>query len=53
MTANVVSAMDTEFSIGLYGIVYVGVIVVYLVINQLLTGKLNKVNLAEVLKNRE
>lgn len=29
------------------------VILVYLVINQLLVGRLNKVNLAEVLKNRE
>lgn len=53
MVANVGCAMDIEFSAGLYGLVYAGVIVVYLVINQLLVGRLNKVNLAEVLKNRE
>lgn len=53
MVANVGCAMDIEFSAGLYGIIYAGVIVVYLVINQLLTGRLNKVKLAEVLKNRE
>lgn len=53
MVANVGCAMDIEFSAGLYGIIYAGVIVVYLVINQLLVGRLNKVNLAEVLKNRE
>lgn len=53
MVANVCCAMDIEFSAGLYGVIYVGVIIVYLVINQLLVGKLNKVNLADVLKNRE
>lgn len=36
-----------------YDIVYVGVLVLYFVINWMLTRKLNKVNLAEVLKNRE
>ncbi len=53
MVANVACGMDIEFSVGLYGIIYAGVILVYLVINQLLVGRLNKVNLAEVLKNRE
>lgn len=53
MVANVSCGMDLEFSAGLYGLIYAGVIVVYLVTNQLLVGRLNKVNLAEVLKNRE
>ena len=53
MVANVSCGMDLEFSAVLYGLIYVGVIVVYLVTNQLLVGRLNKVNLAEVLKNRE
>lgn len=53
MVANVSCGMDLEFSAGLYGVIYAGVIVVYLVTNQLLVGRLNKVNLAEVLKNRE
>ena len=51
--ANVGCAMDIKFSAGLYGLIYLGIIIVYLVINQLLVGRLNKVNLAEVLKNRE
>jgi len=53
MVANVACGMDIKFSMGMYGVIYAGVILVYLVINQLLVGRLNKVNLAEVLKNRE
>ncbi len=53
MVANVACGFDIKFSIGMYGVIYAGVILVYLVINQLLVGRLNKVNLAEVLKNRE
>ena len=53
MVANVGCAMDIGFSAGLYGIIYAGVIIVYLVLNQFLVGRLHKVNLAEVLKNRE
>ena len=41
------------FPAGMYGIIYVGVIAVYLVIQRLLAGRINKVNLAEALKNRE
>ena len=37
----------------MYVIVYVAVLVLYFVMNGLLTSKLKKVNLAEVLKNRE
>lgn len=53
MVANVGCGMNLTFEPWLYGIIYAGVILVYLVINQLLVGRLNKVNLAEVLKNRE
>lgn len=53
MVANVGCAMDIGFPAGMYGIIYVGVIAVYLVIQRLLAGRINKVNLAEVLKNRE
>lgn len=53
MVSNVACAMRLQFSWQLYAIIYVGVMLVYLVINQLLVGRLNKVNLAEVLKNRE
>lgn len=41
------------FIVQMQGMIYAGVIVVYLVINQLLVGRLNKVNQSEVLKNRE
>lgn len=53
MVSNVACGMNLEFAPALYGIIYAGVILVYLVINQLLVRRLNKVNLAEVLKNRE
>lgn len=53
MVANVGCAMDIGFPAGMYGIIYVGVIAVYLVIQRLLAGRINKVNLAEALKNRE
>lgn len=53
MVSNVACSMRLQFSWQLYAIVYGGVILVYLVINQLLVGRLHKVNLAEVLKNRE
>lgn len=53
MVANVGCAMDIKFPAGMYGIIYAGVIVLYLMLQKLLAGRLNKVNLAEVLKNRE
>lgn len=37
----------------MYVIVYVAVLMLYFVMNGLLTSKLKKVNLEEVLKNRE
>ncbi|MBQ9142720.1 MAG: FtsX-like permease family protein [Lachnospiraceae bacterium] len=53
MVSNVACSMRLQFSWQLYAIIYAGVLLVYLVINQLLVGRLHKVNLAEVLKNRE
>lgn len=53
MVANISCGMDIEFPLTMYAIIYVGIILVYLVINQFLVCRLNKVNLAEVLKNRE
>jgi len=53
MVSNVACSMRLQFSWQLYAIIYAGVLLVYLIINQLLVGRLNKVNLAEVLKNRE
>lgn len=53
MVSNVSCSMNLTFTPTLYVSIYVGVILIYLVINRLLVGKLNRVNLAEVLKNRE
>ena len=53
MVSNVNCGINLCYPWQMYAIVYVGVLVLYFVINGLLTSKMNKVNLAEVLKNRE
>lgn len=53
MVSNVACAMELRFPWQLYVVVYLGVLAVFAVINQLLVGRLKRVNLAEVLKNRE
>lgn len=53
MVSNVSCGINTTFSWQMYGLIYVAVLMIYLIINRLLTAKLKKVNLAEVLKNRE
>ena len=53
MVSNVACGMNLTFTWELYGMIYVGIIVLYLVINQMLVSKLKKVVPAEVLKNRE
>lgn len=51
--SNVACGMNLTFGWQLYLVVFVGVILLYLVINQMLVGRLNKMVPAEVLKNRE
>ncbi len=53
MVSNVACGMNLSFSWQLYAAIYVGIIVLCAVINELLVGRLKRVNLAEVLKNRE
>lgn len=53
MVTNVACGMNLSFSWQLYAAIYVGIIVLCAVINELLVGRLKRVNLAEVLKNRE
>lgn len=53
MVSNVACGMNLTFSWQLYAGIYAGVILLYLIINRFLVGKLKRVNLAEVLKNRE
>jgi len=51
--SNVGIGMDLAFSWQMYAGIYGAIILLYLVINWLLVGRFKKVNLAEVLKNRE
>ena len=53
MVSNISCSMNLPFPWYLYAVVYVAVLFIYFVINGLLTAKLQKVNLAGVLKNRE
>ena len=53
MVSNVACGMNLKFSWQMYAGIYVAVIILYFVINQLLTSRLKRVNLAEILKNRE
>ena len=50
---NVACTMKLGFPWYIYMIIYVGIIVFYLIVNKLLTGKINRITPAEVLKNRE
>ncbi len=51
--SNVAIGMDLQFPPLLYGMIYGGILLCYLVINYLLVGRLNRLIPAEVLKNRE
>lgn len=53
MVCNVACSMNLTFSWQMYVLIYMGILITYFVINELLVGRLKKVNLAEVLKNRE
>jgi len=53
MVANVGCAMKLAFPWQMYAIIYAAVLLLYFIINEILVGRLKKVNLAEVLKNRE
>ena len=53
MVCNVACSMDLTFSWQMYVLIYAGILITYFVTNELLVGRLKKVNLAEVLKNRE
>lgn len=53
MVSNVACGMNLEFGWKLYALIFAAVIVIYLVINQVLVYRINKIVPAEVLKNRE
>lgn len=53
MVANVGCAMDLHFTWQLYLGIYAGIILLYFIINQILTGRLKKIMPAVILKDRE
>lgn len=53
MVSNIGTGMNLTFSWQLYLGIYIGIILLYLIINQILVGKLKKLLPADVLKNRE
>lgn len=53
MVSNVACGMNLEFGWKLYALIFAAVIVIYLVVNQVLVYRINKIVPAEVLKNRE
>ena len=50
---NVACGVDKSFSIWIYGAMFIGTIILYLIINQLLVRRIKKMLPADVLKNRE
>lgn len=53
LVSNVASGFDIAFSWKMYLAIYAGIILLYFLINHILTRRLNKITPAEVLKNRE
>lgn len=53
LISNTAVGINLKFSWQLYVGIYVGTLVLYLIINQLLVGRLKKILPAQVLKNRE
>lgn len=53
LVSNIACGMNLRFSWQLYVGIYIAVMVIYFIINQLLVRKVKNVVLAEVLKNRE
>ena len=53
LVSNVSCSIDLTFPWYLYAAVFAAVIVLYFIINKILTGKINKISSAEILKNRE
>lgn len=51
MVSNVACAIRLDFSWKMYVTIYIAILLVYLVINELLVAKLKKVNLAFVIES--
>lgn len=53
LVSNVSCAMNLTFPWYLYAAVFAAIILLYLIINKVLTAKISKISPAEILKNRE
>ncbi len=53
LVSNVAVGINLTFSWQLYAGIYICILLLYFIINRILVGKLKRVNLADVLKNRE
>ncbi len=53
LVSNVACGIYTTYTWQIYAVLYVGILLLYLVINKLLVGHINKLQPAQVLKNRE
>lgn len=51
--SNVACGMDLHIPYYMYALIYIGIILIYFMVNGMLTAKLKKISPAEVLKNRE
>lgn len=53
LISNIACGMNLSFTWQMYALIYLGIIGLYFIINQMLVGRLKKMIPAEVLKNRE
>lgn len=53
MLSNIACGMNLAFSWKMYGEIYIGILILYFVINCFLKRRLDRVSMTEVLKNRE
>jgi len=51
--ANVGCGMNIAYPFSLYAVIFLSILFIYFVVNQMLIGKIKKITPAEVLKNRE
>lgn len=53
MISNIACGMNLEFSLQMYAGIYISILILYFIINQMLVRRLKKLVPAEILKNRE
>ena len=53
LVSNVNCGMDLRYSWPLYAAIYIGVLLIYVITERLLVGRVDRISPNEVLKNRE